>query len=104
MPAVPPQSAAASEDTRGRPAPRGTRVQSRAANVRFRRAMTLLLMTVVAPGSAQIAAGNKRVGRYALRAFLAALCFGAALVLTFAISRDTIIQLFTNVWFLGALR
>jgi len=35
--------------------------------VRFRRALTLLLMTLVLPGSAQIAAGSKRAGRWAWR-------------------------------------
>lgn len=75
-----------------------------AAQVRLRRALTLMLMTVVAPGSAQLAAGNKRVGHHALRAFAAALLFAMALVLTALVSRDEIIQLFTNVWFLGVLR
>ncbi|MFC5263729.1 LCP family protein [Kribbella qitaiheensis] len=35
--------------------------------VRFKRALTLLLMTLVLPGSAQIAAGSKRTGRWAWR-------------------------------------
>jgi polyisoprenyl-teichoic acid--peptidoglycan teichoic acid transferase len=39
----------------------------RAARVRFRRAMSLMAMTLVLPGSAQLVAGNKRVGRIALR-------------------------------------
>lgn len=33
----------------------------------FRRALVLMLMTLVAPGSAQLVAGNRRVGRLALR-------------------------------------
>lgn len=37
------------------------------ARLRFRRALTLMLMTLVLPGSAQIAAGNRRVGRIAMR-------------------------------------
>jgi LCP family protein required for cell wall assembly len=41
-----------------------------AARVRFRRALALLLMTLVLPGSAQLVAGNKRVGRIALRVVL----------------------------------
>jgi LCP family protein required for cell wall assembly len=61
-------------------------------------------MTVLAPGTAQLAAGNKRIGRYALRAFVAAACFAAALVFTLLISRDTIIELFTNSGFLVLLR
>ncbi|GAA2802773.1 LCP family protein [Kribbella solani] len=35
--------------------------------VRFKRALTLLLMTLVLPGSAQIVAGSKRAGRWAWR-------------------------------------
>lgn len=45
----------------------------RAARVRFRRAVTLTLMTLVLPGSAQLVAGNRRVGRIALRIWLAML-------------------------------
>jgi len=76
----------------------------RAAQVRFRRALTLLLMTVMLPGSAQLAAGNKRVGHLALRAFAAALVFAMVLVLTMLVSRDQLIVWFTNVWFLRLLR
>ncbi len=43
----------------------------RAARVRFRRAMCLMAMTLVAPGSAQLLSGNRRVGRIALRTWLA---------------------------------
>ncbi|WP_243057945.1 LCP family protein [Nocardioides sp. SR21] len=39
----------------------------RAARIRFRRAMALMLATLVLPGSAQIVAGNRRVGWIALR-------------------------------------
>ncbi|WP_239021634.1 LCP family protein [Nocardioides jishulii] len=35
--------------------------------MRFRRAVTLLLMTLVLPGSAQLVAGDRRLGRIALR-------------------------------------
>ena len=45
----------------------------RAARVRFRRAMTLMLMTLVLPGSAQLVAGDRRVGRLALRLWIALL-------------------------------
>lgn len=43
----------------------------RAQRVRFRRAVTLMLMTFVLPGSAQLVSGNRRVGRIALRTWLA---------------------------------
>lgn len=42
-------------------------VAERAARVRFRRAVALMLMTLVLPGSAQLVAGNRRVGIIALR-------------------------------------
>jgi len=35
--------------------------------VRFKRALALVLMTLVLPGSAQIVAGSKRTGRWAWR-------------------------------------
>ena len=42
--------------------------QSALSRIRFRRALTLVLMTLVLPGSAQLVAGNKRIGRIAIRA------------------------------------
>jgi polyisoprenyl-teichoic acid--peptidoglycan teichoic acid transferase len=42
----------------------------RAARVRFRRAVALMLMTLVLPGSAQLVAGNRRVGRVAMRIWM----------------------------------
>ena len=45
----------------------------RAQRVRFRRAMMLMAMTLVAPGSAQLAHGNRKVGRIALRTWVALL-------------------------------
>jgi polyisoprenyl-teichoic acid--peptidoglycan teichoic acid transferase len=41
-----------------------------ASRVRFRRAVTLLVMTLLVPGSAQLAAGRRDVGRLALRVAL----------------------------------
>lgn len=45
--------------------------QRRSEGVKLRRGLTFLLMTLVLPGSAQVAAGNKRLGRFALRVWLA---------------------------------
>src|SRR5215510_11274721 len=45
--------------------------EERAARVRFRRAVALMAMTLVLPGSAQVACGNRRVGRAALRLWFA---------------------------------
>ncbi|MGH3362331.1 MAG: LCP family protein [Nocardioides sp.] len=51
--------------------PRAVRTAGdRAARVRFRRAIALMLMTLVLPGSAQLVAGNRRVGRIALRIWM----------------------------------
>src|SRR4051795_5456863 len=47
-------------------APPGNRAVA-ASRVRFRRAVTLLVMTLLVPGSAQLAAGRRDVGRFALR-------------------------------------
>ncbi|MFC7493869.1 MULTISPECIES: LCP family protein [unclassified Nocardioides] len=51
----------------------------RAARVRFRRAVALMLMTLVLPGSAQLVYGNRRVGRVAMRTW-------AVLVVTAVVS------------------
>lgn len=53
-----------------RPTASRTSAADRAAHVRFRRAVALMLMTLVLPGSAQLVAGNPRVGRIALRTWL----------------------------------
>lgn len=61
-----------------------TTVAERAARVRFRRAVALMLMTLVLPGSAQLVAGNRRVGIVALRIWaglLLALLVGALVAL-----------------------
>lgn len=60
---MPPVASPGSRDTHGSP----YTARDRAARVRFRRAMSLMLMTLLLPGSAQLVAGNKRVGRIALR-------------------------------------
>ena len=48
----------------------------RAARVRYRRALMLMVMTLVVPGSAQLVAGNRRVGRFATRLWAALVVFG----------------------------
>lgn len=45
-------------------------VDERAARVRFRRALTLMAFTLVVPGSAQLLAGNRAIGRLAVRIWL----------------------------------
>jgi LCP family protein required for cell wall assembly len=48
--------------------------------VRFKRALTLLLMTLILPGSAQIVAGSRRAGRWAWR-----VVFGLIAIIVFLI-------------------
>ncbi len=74
------------------------------ASVRFRRAVTLLLMTVLMPGSAQLVAGNKRVGRIAVRAFAIGAIFTAALAIVGLLWRAEFVRLLTTPEFLGVLR
>ena len=70
---MPPVSSPGLHERRGRPAP------DRAARVRFRRAVTLMVMTLVLPGSAQLVAGNKTLGRIALRIWLGLVGLGVFL-------------------------
>lgn len=56
-----------------------SREHERAARIRFRRALTLMAMTLVLPGSAQLVAGNRKVGRIALRVVI--LLLGTALLI-----------------------
>jgi len=48
----------------------------RAARVRFRRAIALMVMTLVVPGSAQLVAGNRRLGRVAMRVWFGVVMVG----------------------------
>lgn len=57
-----------------------TAVEERAARVRFRRALAYMAMTLVAPGSAQLIAGNRKVGIVALRTWLGLLVVGTTVL------------------------
>ncbi len=72
--------------------------------VRFRRALVLMAMTVLLPGSAQVAAGNRRLGRIAIRCFAAALAGVITMVVMALWWPTTLIDLSTQSWFLAALR
>ena len=64
--------------------------------VRFRRALTLLAMTLVVPGSAQVMRGNKAVGRAALR--VDGLLVGLLLVGWITLGKQGVIQLGFKSW------
>lgn len=85
--------------TRPRPA---TEARRQSEAVRFRRALTLVGMTLVLPGSAQLVAGNKQVGRVAIRIFLGLLAI-AVLAFLF-LDRGDLLGLAARTWFLSLVK
>ncbi len=88
------------------PSTRGgsSRLRTDSDRIRFRRALTLLAMTLVLPGSAQLTCGNRRVGRLATRAFLVAVVLVVSLAALAWISNGTGLWLATNPVVLLVLR
>lgn len=66
------------------------------AKIQFRRALTLTLMTLVLPGSAQLVMGNKKIGRIAIRVWLVVLAAIAFLVFVTMTSRTEMFSIMTN--------
>lgn len=64
--------------------------------MRVRRAVTLLLITLVVPGSAQVAAGDRRLGRAALKVWLGLVGVGVLLALLALVNRGAIVGLLTR--------
>src|SRR5688500_18933331 len=79
-------------------------VEAMPASLRRRRAFTLVLLTLLLPGSAQLAAGNRRFGQLGIRCWLIvwALALGTGLV--FLVSRSTVLGLLGRAWVLGAVQ
>jgi LCP family protein required for cell wall assembly len=76
----------------------------RAARVRYRRALMLMVMTLVVPGSAQLVAGNRRLGRAATRlwaALVVAVCVG---VLMAALHHQYVFWFVSDTTALGVVR
>jgi LCP family protein required for cell wall assembly len=67
-----------------------------AAPVLTKRAFLLVLMTLLVPGSAQIVAGNRRLGRAALRVTLVVWALVLLAVVLLLTARSTLINLITN--------
>ncbi|MGH3370792.1 MAG: LCP family protein [Nocardioidaceae bacterium] len=74
------------------------------ARLRFRRALTLLVMTLVLPGSAQLVAGSRRVGRVALRVSVSAFGVLTVVVLIGLVWPGVIFWLLSNTVMLGLVR
>jgi hypothetical protein len=70
----------------------------------FRRAVTLLLMTLVAPGSAQLVSGNRPVGRVALRVAAGAVAVGALLAFIGLVSPRALVAILANPGLLRVLQ
>lgn len=77
---------------------------SRSARVRFRRALTLLVLTLVAPGSAQYIAGHKLVGKVALRIAGVVLALGLIVGVVGLLSPRALLSLLTTEAVLAVLR
>lgn len=71
--------------------------------LRRRRAWTLVLLTLLAPGSAQMAAGNRRLGRFALRTAVLVVALLLLAGLVYLVSPGFLIGVVAAPWFLGVL-
>src|SRR4051794_23648875 len=71
--------------------------------LRVRRAATLLAITLVLPGSAQLVAGNRRLGRIALKVWAGLVGVVVLVVLLALIDRDIVVGLFTKPFVLGLI-
>jgi LCP family protein required for cell wall assembly len=72
--------------------------------IRFRRAVALMLMTLVLPGSAQLVAGRRQVGRVAMRIWFVVVASVAVLFLIGLFAHTFVFWFFTNTAILGLLR
>ena len=83
---------------------RARRAPDRAAKVRFRRAVTLMVMTLFLPGSAQLVAGRRDVGRLAMRIWLVLCALGALTVLIGLVWHGFVFWAAANTMLLGVVR
>ncbi|WP_114422256.1 LCP family protein [Nocardioides houyundeii] len=87
------------------PAPhRPLAVPDRAARVRFRRALALMVMTLLVPGSAQLVGGNRRLGRVAMRIWLGLVAVVAITLLVSVLWHPLVFWAVSNTLLLGLVR
>ena len=86
------------------PSDRSRRTPDRAAKVRFRRAVTLMVMTLFLPGSAQLVAGRRDVGRIAMRIWLVLCALVALTVAVGLVWHGLLFWAASNTMLLGTLR
>jgi LCP family protein required for cell wall assembly len=85
-------------------APRNGARGAHASGVQFRRALVLLLMTLVLPGSAQLVAGRKETGRLALRIWFGLIAVVAVLFGLGLIFGSFVFWFLSNTFVLGTVR
>ena len=83
---------------------RRTQYDTAVSRIRFRRAIALSLMTVLLPGSAQLAAGNKRLGWIVIRTVVALAVTLLLVGLISAVFNSFAFWLLTNTFILGLVR
>jgi LCP family protein required for cell wall assembly len=76
----------------------------RAARVRYRRALMLMAMTLLVPGSAQLVAGNRRVGRVATRLWAALVAAGLGGLVLASLHHQYVFWFVSDPTVLGVLR
>jgi LCP family protein required for cell wall assembly len=76
----------------------------RAARVRYRRALMLMVMTLVVPGSAQLVAGDRRVGRIATRLWASLVVAGIVGLVLAALHHQYLFWFVSDTTVLGLLR
>jgi LCP family protein required for cell wall assembly len=85
-------------------APAFLTARPRAERIALRRGLTLIGMTLVIPGSAQLAHGNERIGRIALRVWLGLVGAVVAFVVLFLLARSVAIGIYAHPFSLQVLR
>ncbi|MDF2093151.1 LCP family protein [Knoellia sp. 3-2P3] len=88
----------------GRPDRRLADPESMGPRTRRRRAFALVLLTLAFPGSAQLAAGSRTVGRVAVRCWLGLWALALFFGLLFLVNRGWFLGLFGRAWFLTVLQ
>jgi polyisoprenyl-teichoic acid--peptidoglycan teichoic acid transferase len=92
-----PEATHAPDDLLVRPTTRPLREPQRLSPaMRVRRAVTLLVLTCIVPGSAQIAAGNRQVGSLLLRAWLSVVGLAVLLGFLLLVARGFVLGLVTS--------
>ncbi|MFL6089215.1 MAG: LCP family protein [Aeromicrobium sp.] len=77
-------------------APSRAQMMRASQQVKFRRALTLIVFTLLMPGSAQLIMGDRRVGRIAVRVWLGFVAVGALVATAALISRTAIFWIAAN--------